>query len=347
MSNPGQIRIPSKETSLRINTLRFLLVIAIVVIHARGYNEHFGGEQLGPAKLGSAAGFLQELFSGVIARTAVPLFFLISGYLTATSLHRYSYAVFLRKRVRTLLIPYLLWNALVFALSCAVDPSRFADANPLQVLGVTSLPASYQFWFVRDLIILVALAPACILAARIAAIPTVLCAAALWFVAPHWLGANGAPIDPAAICFFQVGVTLYLLPITFSPLAIRLAAIVYVPLALMDTLVPNASVGGVEFHKAVLLVGIVAVWEAGGWLLRAKPLPRALTASAFFVFAAHEPLLSVLMKLSYYVLRPGSDLTVTAIYVLAVAITIVSCVIANWLFSKLMPRTHAIVTGGR
>lgn len=109
------------------------------------------------------SGWVQEFLLGGVARTAVPLFALAAGYfffLTDDgSLGCYGRK--LLRRVRTLLVPYLLISAA--ALWCWAVARAWQD-HPLRmpagelVLRWLLRPPAEQMWFLRDLMVLVLLA---------------------------------------------------------------------------------------------------------------------------------------------------------------------------------------------
>lgn len=88
----------------KITTISFLLMIMVVNIHSynllpiipKGYNT-----------------FIQDLFSQGFSRIAVPLFFIISGYLFFLNIKEGLLIEFLLKyksRFKSLVIPYLFWT---------------------------------------------------------------------------------------------------------------------------------------------------------------------------------------------------------------------------------------------
>lgn len=109
-----------------------------------------------------------------LASGAVPMFFLLSGYLSADRLNpkRTTTAAFFGK-LQKLIIPFLFWNALLLALVLAIKQLPVAispteggsHASWLSVqtnsawdimsalLGIGRSPIVYQFWFLRDLIV--------------------------------------------------------------------------------------------------------------------------------------------------------------------------------------------------
>jgi len=126
------------------------------------------------------------LLSRVLPTIGVPLFFLISGYFFSIGgLTKDSYKRRLRKRAKTLLIPYLLWNIVaVFyglvkqmpaikdffpnshfewsfqrLLYCFWDGNRGLFGNCSDYPATFMNPADPPLWFVRDLMIVMILSP--------------------------------------------------------------------------------------------------------------------------------------------------------------------------------------------
>ena len=95
----------SDFTSRKIRILSFLATISVVIIHTNALE---GNREVAAAWwIGNLIGYAQ--------RWAVPFFFVVSGFF----LHRVFEcqqhviaATFLKKRVKTLLIPYLFWGAI-------------------------------------------------------------------------------------------------------------------------------------------------------------------------------------------------------------------------------------------
>ena len=95
-----------------IACLRFPLTVGVVFIHfsmADGFC--YNGVVYG-LNNPSFFFFVVNLFSEVLARVCVPLFFVISGFLFFYHLNfnRESYLKKLRNRVKSLLLPFIYWN---------------------------------------------------------------------------------------------------------------------------------------------------------------------------------------------------------------------------------------------
>lgn len=131
------------------------------------------------AEVGNACWWFRVLLKDGVARMAVPFFFVTAGFLLAGHAREAHWWVReTGKRVRTLLVPYLIWPPLfvllMFVLIVAANavagaaPSRnFPDGAVawLRLLGWNFLgpgpvgPELYTFWFVRELFILVVCSP--------------------------------------------------------------------------------------------------------------------------------------------------------------------------------------------
>lgn len=112
MNSKDKITWELQSESLK--ALRFPLAVMVVFIHSFGLTDYNlpNWSNLSGMDINVA---IQILFSHVLSHVAVPAFFLISGYFFFYKVTNFDFATYkgkLRKRVHTLLIPYLLWNAL-------------------------------------------------------------------------------------------------------------------------------------------------------------------------------------------------------------------------------------------
>lgn len=105
-----------RQSSLRLDLLRFPLIVGVVFIHNFESTVRLaGGNTLGTNHLSPLVEFTRNLISHSLAPAAVPAFFLISGYLffAGFDFTTSAYIGKLRSRVRTLLVPLLFWNVLM------------------------------------------------------------------------------------------------------------------------------------------------------------------------------------------------------------------------------------------
>ena len=357
------------ETSHRITLLRFPLIVGVVFIHAYGVEENFSDSAIRIASVSTTLNFVQNLFSQVLARVAVPLFYAISGFLFFSMFDgsTKSYETKLRSRVNTLLIPYLTWNALTIICFALVQTypltsnylsgqnKLIAEFGLLDYLnafagyGPKRQPIAYQLWYIRDLILLVLLVPAITVLAR--NWPKVLLAssAAIWFCINH---KHSLPIDPGAWLFFCLGAVIAG-NITWLANVDRVgtwATCIYIGVAILDAALPRTHASGMITHKAGICIGIITAWYLIGKLPKASRTAQALVRVApfsFFVFAAHALILTTVKKLAYKVIVPESETTILLIYFLAPMVTITITLGAGVTLHRFAPNAFKILSGGR
>lgn len=160
----------------KIKILSFCSIILVLYIHS-GFHD-YPHEILG-MKMNH---ILQNTISGMIGQCAVPLFYMISGYLFFLNTEKGITSITrkIKKRIKTLLIPFIIACLFfpLFYLLIEIIPGtdRFINSqndfssNFQQPIGyiLVSLfyktpggtsPWAFQLWFLRDLIIVVAISP--------------------------------------------------------------------------------------------------------------------------------------------------------------------------------------------
>ena len=157
------------DTSKRIAAIRIILTVLVVFIHNNNFGEHFFTDVDNPFEIDIFSRCVRLFLSHILSSAAVPLFFLISGYLTFSK--DYSYKTLLKKKLIGLVIPYLLWNTLIamFYFIVQVIPSlsifvverwnNMKNFGVLDWLQVYIVPICGHFWFVGNLIIVTLLTP--------------------------------------------------------------------------------------------------------------------------------------------------------------------------------------------
>lgn len=134
----------AKPNIYAIDAMRVKSILAVVLIHTTSrVLEHFNY---------NINSYPITLFLDQLARFAVPLFFLISGFVLEFNWDEdVSYWQYLKKRFNRILIPYVFWSALYFFFIFK-DSENFFRA-------LTDGSASYQLYFIPALLILYLLFP--------------------------------------------------------------------------------------------------------------------------------------------------------------------------------------------
>src|SRR5574344_205911 len=110
-----------KVQSEVLDWLRFPLIILVVFVHCPGMPDLSSNDvlnvQLQCLSQMDVYNYVRICLSYVLSSIAVPTFFLISGYYFFYGIEDWNIHVYkekLRKRWRSLVVPYLLWNVIAF-----------------------------------------------------------------------------------------------------------------------------------------------------------------------------------------------------------------------------------------
>lgn len=339
----------SKDVASRIAVLRPLLIFGVVFLHVPGQIDQ-------PSRMGHGwFDYFSGFFSIGLFRATVPTLSLIAGFLLFRAGLDLVPLKLYRKKFKTIAIPFLFFNAGLLLLAWAIqvrfgfvllrDMLHAAPRDWINALfGVKAVPFNYPLYFLRDLLVLIALAPL-----------------SGWFLRRRpWLGfllvavvfgcgLDGFLImrDTSAVVFY-VGGWLALLDAqsdTYLLRADRYALPCLVLLALMCAALLVFRIDDNTFlvyaapflaWPAVSLLRGTAAW---GWALRASKY-------SFFVFVAHAPLL----ELAYCVFQwqhPDGLIAYEAFWFIAPVLVIGLLMLVYEGAMRVMPRFFNLITGSR
>ncbi|MCV2423102.1 acyltransferase [Paucibacter sp. DJ2R-2] len=353
----------SQLSSKRIDALRFPLIVGVVLIHASGATTALPPAGDKPLWAFELAKFIIHLLSHEFARTAVPLFFAISGYLfflnfSGTTIQ---YLSKLKARSRSLLIPFLIWNLLTLGLFWGAEllpyTARFFSGGnkPISdygvreffsaLLGIGRPPAAYQFWFVRDLIFIVVLTPIIRLLLKNGGVAYLTVLLLAWIVLPD----SALPVSIGGLFFFSAGAFIAAAGRDFFVLdrfGGPIVGIAYLLLCSALAFIQNADLES-PAHKIGILIGVVCIMRFSRFASSHTLLERvfiALGSSSFFVFAMHEPLLTLVRKLCTPLVT-GHSMGVLLVYFLSVLVTLLVCLSAHTFLKSHAKGLEGILSG--
>ena len=141
-----------ERLSVKIKVLSAIALAFVVLQHSSAAVES-----------GSAAGFIwRNAIAYGIADYPVSFFFLLSGFFLSRKLDKGWYLVAVRKRIRSLALPYFLWCMIGW---CALGLLK--SRSLLNVLGITHhLPVLASLWYVKTLMALVLSSPLVVATAK-------------------------------------------------------------------------------------------------------------------------------------------------------------------------------------
>ena len=222
---------------------------------------------------------LKIVLSQTLVKAAMPTFFVMSGYLffaNATRWNAQTYWQKIKRRIKSLLIPYIIWNLLM-----AVKLKAFS-------LSILWEPANMPLWFLRDLIIVSLLTPIIYIGVKklgywlfVILLPVYL--TGIWAIQP---GPN-----PYAICFFSLGAFLSIRKMDIIDTCRRFE----IPAYLLSAAFGLAMI--LTYNTYALpalmlcfrLVSVVAVFCLANRILSNtdKRIPKTACDASYFIYLAH------------------------------------------------------------
>lgn len=315
---------------------------------------------------------LENTVGGSICTIAVPLFYLISGFLFFVKIPQCCADMLpkIKKRCRTLLIPYLLANIFTFIFYAVINliahqiPAVDSIVNfkvldtvvaeglwPTIKLVFINPPIAFQLWFVRDLMVVILFSPIIYLilsymaSARWTSI-LLLLLLLLGLVVPVHL-----PFDIAAL-WFTLGGLISICRIDISPISKPLYPAICLLSAYACLCVFNGNGLLPGYLTCVIpLVGIPALWYTYDTVMHIRPSlqnskPIVLASKyTFFVYLCHEPLLNIFKKLPMLFNR--SEIMLVFCYLLIPIFFYALACIAGNVLKRYFPVLYSLYTGGR
>ncbi len=352
----------------RIAFLRLALVLALVFLHYGGvYASPFSpyrGFQGQPLPVAS----ILISFVLYVGFTAVPAMSAISGFLFfqgASAERAPDFARKMRRRVRSLGIPFLIWGtgfALIAYAAHLANPALFAVFfSPEQsflrtwgdaILGINRTQVAFQLWFVRDLMLTVAVSP--LIWLLMGRLPWLTLAALvpLWIL--DWQLVIFHRLDVLLFFCFGAACAMHGLRPELPRRWILPVFVLFLAAAMARTLAPwlVGRSAGLDFDiatGAMRILGALAVWNAAALVLDTRLASWAQRNSylAFFVHCAHYPPILFLKLGLGRLIDPASETAQIALYLVTVSLTITGLVAAGRLLQRKAPRLFAVISGGR
>lgn len=281
--------------------------------------------------------------------SCLPVFFGLAGYYLVVKDH-WDYRNNLKKKFRSLVIPFLGFIAIYAVISCVgslIFPAFFDDFRKftaqdwlMHLIGIPFLkdPIFYgPLWFVRDLMILNILSFA--LVPIVKKVPG-------YLLIPVMTALYFAPIDRQicnSIPFFVTGMYFGFkkkIPILNNP--IQIAAVAIVGFA-----VPIMFEGEIALEISILLFAIstLAISEKLIKNERIKKMAKMAILFSFPVYLLHEyPMTTITRLLAMQ--HISTPFAVAAFFVLPIPV-IALCTGVAALWKRILPKTYMLLTGGR
>ena len=343
--------------------MRFPLIVLVVFAHSLGF--------VFPHIYLSADGwnlyhFFSEMISHNFCKIAVCWFFVFAGYFFFLNLPQNGLTGKWitgkwKKRIRTLLIPYLIWN-LISVIVPIIKYYSFSKLNIPQTTSASVLsfsgkdlvysfltgPSDYPLWFMRDLMVMSLISPVIYYIFRY--LPRLFSLVVL--IGLFFLPFGTLVVTWRGYFFFSLGAFLGIQKTNILSVCNKVklpAAILALLLLILATFYNDAP-----FHDWLLRVfypfGMISFMNICDYLItnsrRCERLCK-LSGTVFFIYAAHEILILGWTK-GIFLRLFGNSLAGTWIRYTFVPIAVVGiCLFIYYILNIIMPRTIAFICGGR
>ena len=341
----------SKDHSHKIRVFYLILIMMVLYFHGY-YNE---------AEPFPVAQAVQVIGSGnglwCVANT---LFFLLSGMLFFNGIESVKGCYpKMKKRVHSLLVPYLIWNV-IFILWYVVLQNLpgiggYINSDMVGSLTKNGLldalrvlywePANFPLWFVRDLMIMVAVSP----------LLYYLIKYLKWFT-PILLVAISPFVNIHVSPFFILGGCIAMHSslekvhkITNGVGIFWSSTFIYVTNAIAQVFT--------DYHHpyltfVVCLCGIITVSRLYDWIAssqsltsKLKPL-NSLLGYSFFIYLSHEPVFNIIKKIGLKVLGVH-EWSLILLYLTNPLIMCAIAIMVAKLLQRFVPNVYSVLVGGR
>jgi fucose 4-O-acetylase-like acetyltransferase len=354
-------------------------MLIVVFIHAYNLRVRYLQPWTLPNERLTPTGFTEYFLCNGLFRFVVPLLFLISGYLYA--LHdEQPYKKQIKKRMRVLLVPYLIWSAagMIFIYVLMLFPYTRNIVINSHVLPGTNrhlmmhdyhwydvftkwilIPVPYQLWFIRVLIIYNLAYPFlrwCIMHKTVRFIYFTV-AIFLWFITFGTLLVEGE-----GLLFFSLGIWMQKTNFNIEAPPKWLIPFAWVIVFLLfctaktwlafegypyfgDKVFPLLA----AMQKITVFSGLIALWYSSTrlamWCMSRRWF-MWLTGFSFIIYVMHAPAVAIGIGSGFALLHYTDGYRILT-YIFLPTVIIIFSVAFGALLRRLSPKLYAFVTGGR
>ena len=356
----------SKYLSRKLKFISVFAMAAVVFIHSYNFKDEFLTPTTRISEGFSFPAMFEYFFSNELFRFAVPLFFAISGFLFY---FRYvntvrCYLSKLKKRLYTLLLPYVIWVVLSGVLLTVL--SQFELFAGLGIVKEKAFdwahfywyfvsPAAFPLWYIQQLMLFSIISPLIYLLIKYTKGFILIPFGIMWLFNFHFI------IDTQGLFYFSCGAALAIFGVSRNitrrddnASAVSMT-IIWVLLSLANTFLAVFADNS-DFMSMVMLilykvneiVGVVAMWlifDHIAKLITDKKGFIIAQTHLFFVFALHEPLTHLANQ--FALSESSGSLSHLALFVCLPFSIMAFCVMLSMMMRKNIRPVHRLMTGGR
>ena len=340
--------------STKLRFFSFWLMVGVVLLHSKNI---FLGK--------SIPSFIESLFSENLTQICVPLFFMISGFLFFRNENSsIQYLEKIKKRIKSLLIPYILWCLGIFLLIFVLQqlpgignffPQKFMDMSLKDnFLNAIIYPYNYPFWFIRELLLYVCLTPVIKFLIDKNGLVLPIFLFLLGIITDSFLQLAVKVIQVYPFFYYVLGCYLGIkkLDIKINKNLTLILGIFYLFINILfanssfDMWLSPESMALIFLNNFKNLAGCIFVWGFYDCMMGLS-MPKIPTyyKYSFFIFALHGIPATMISKITQVIVR-DEFLKLILYFASWIALTIISMLIGKFIDKK-FPKLYNILVGNR
>lgn len=325
----------------KLDILKSIAAVLVVLVHA--------GNMISYAEITSGFILYFNRFLQIFACLGVPIFFVVSGYLAASSYQHGKewYLLNIRKKTKSLAVPYLIWMFAYWILEYLVlsPPANWNFKD--MILSLTGIPffifPIYEpLWFVRDLYLVSFLLPLLKFLSK-HTLPTLFFCLLVWYC-PF------AYAFKETFAWYTLGLLIYNKKDEWKPIFLKIKQYgwLFLIVGLFGNVIYCLICPMESIRDTLVILWFILLWSFIQYNKNNYPvfdfLNRYVFKASFLIFVGHGKVLS-LMQIVYCKIAENQEWILLPGYIVLPILSIVMCIYADQLLRK--TPIYLLITGNR
>ena len=335
--------------------ISFVLSIFVLFLHMSSFTQYDITGTKYEGVLNFSHIFLQKSFVVL----AVPLFFIISGAATFRNYTNKDYPKKLLSRVKSLLIPYLIWNVINLLYAIIISYSfisnyfsgreNFVISLPNILLGIFFYGCYGPFWFIFNLMVFTICLPLInlLISKKSVGISAIIALLILQFFDIKL--PESIFFEAESLVYYMLGCYIGkhhfdLFSSKSSTLIGTISGAVFLVITVVFCMQGYGLFSIIEVPRiAIKIVYAMSFWIMADFIIEKIP-QKDFMSDSFIIYATHNTLKAIVLKL-FYMLMPKHPLMSIVSFVFCSVLTLTIICLFCACMKKFLPKIYEIISG--
>lgn len=330
----------NKTISQQIKILGLLCTVFVVYRHSYTDKAFFNTDMVP---------IYMQMTRGVVSRLtciAVPVFFLISGYFffKYNYYEKGEYINMIRKKTKTLLIPFIIWNIISGILLYFTHSTLLGNSAIELIINCLNSKWYGPLWYVRDLILLMLLVPfyGWIIYKKKYILQSILICVLLYL----WQPVASNVLSYEGILFFFLGGILSHTKKFLEYKIDNFSFVILLIIWLIVALFPYLLLGNLLFYKIYNIIGIFLTWQLVKRKCGYNIFIIHISKYVFLIYVTHVFVLKFIKEIIALIFY-GNGIAAMIVYLLSPLASILFIYILGSTWERYHSKSYNIALGGR